>query len=152
MNKFSSNFFACAAVVALVSSLSASVAWSADLEPSQLRDSAAARLFDIPLYRELTTRQIYQMLDSVPEPQRARGIAALRDPKVVQALRQAIIRSTATTFSLQEIEVVRKFLRADEARSIFGKLDQFRGALLQQAVAAVMTNPDLAPLLGGENR
>ena len=62
-------------------------------------------------------------------------------------LRDAVIRSTATTFSVREIEVVRRFLEANEARSIVDKLDQFRITLLKEAVTAAIVNPDLAPLL-----
>jgi hypothetical protein len=73
--------------------------------------------------------------------------AALRDPKIVQALKQAILRSTAATYSVREIEVVHRFLAAEEARSIIDKLDRFRGALLKEAVAAAIQNPQLAPVL-----
>ena len=51
------------------------------------------------------------------------------------------------TYSVKEIELVRRFLAADEARSIMNKLDVFRGALLKEAVAAAIANPELAPVL-----
>jgi hypothetical protein len=120
---------------------------AADAENAEQRELAAARLFDVPLYRELATREIYEALGTLPDAQRRQLSAALRDPKVVQALKQAILRSTAATYSVKEIELVRRFLAADEARSIMNKLDQFRGALLKEAVAAAILNPDLAPAL-----
>src|SRR6476661_9856015 len=120
---------------------------AADAETNEQREVAAARLFDVPLYRELATREIYEALGTLPDGQRRQLSAALRDPKVVQALKQAILRSTASTYSVKEIELVRRFLAADEARSIMNKLELFRGALLKEAVAAAILNPDLAPAL-----
>jgi hypothetical protein len=120
---------------------------AADAETTEQREVAAARLFDVPLYRELATREIYEALGTLPDAQRRQLSAALRDPKIVQALKQAILRSTAATYSVKEIELVRRFLAADEARSIMNKLDLFRGALLKEAVAAAILNPDLAPAL-----
>jgi hypothetical protein len=111
------------------------------------RREAATRLFDVPLYRELATREIYEALGTLPDAQREQLSAALRDPKVVQALKSAIVRSTAATYSVQEIEHVHRFLEAREARSIMDKLDRFRGALLKEAVAAALTHPELAPAL-----
>jgi hypothetical protein len=120
---------------------------AADAESAEQRECAAARLFDVPLYRELATREIYEALGTLPDAQRRQLSAALRDPKIVQALKQAILRSTAATYSVKEIELVRRFLAADEARSIMNKLELFRGALLKEAVAAAILNPDLAPAL-----
>jgi hypothetical protein len=120
---------------------------AADAETNEQREVAAARLFDVPLYRELATREIYEALGTLPDAQRRQLSAALRDPKIVQALKQAILRSTAATYSVKEIELVRRFLAADEARSIMNKLELFRGALLKEAVAAAILNPDLAPAL-----
>jgi hypothetical protein len=122
-------------------------AYAAEEDVAQQRESAAAKLFDVPLYRELATREIYEALGTLPDGQRRQLSAALRDPKVVQALKQAILRSTAATYSVKEIELVHHFLAADEARSIMNKLDRFRGALLKEAVAAALQNPDLAPAL-----
>lgn len=125
----------------------APLASAADEDAAQQRETAAAKLFDVPLYRELATREIYEALGTLPDGQRRQLSAALRDPKVVQALKQAILRSTASTYSVKEIELVHHFLAADEARSIMNKLDRFRGALLKEAVAAALLNPDLAPAL-----
>jgi len=125
----------------------ASLASAADEDVAQQRETAAAKLFDVPLYRELATREIYEALETLPDGQRRQLSAALRDPKVVQALKQAILRSTAATYSVKEIELVRHFLAADEARSIMNNLDRFRGALLKEAVAAALLNPDLVPAL-----
>jgi hypothetical protein len=111
------------------------------------RREAAARLFDVPLYRELATREIYEALGTLPDGQRQQLSAALRDPKVVQTLKTAIVRSTAATYSVPEIEHVHRFLEAKEARSIMDKLDRFRGALLKEAVAAALTHPELSPAL-----
>jgi hypothetical protein len=132
----------------LVGTLAAAApAIAADVEAAQQREAAAAKLFDVPLYRELATREIYEAVATLPESQQRVVSAALRDPKVVQALKQAILRSTAATYSVREIEVVHRFLAADEARSIIDKLDRFRGALLKEAVAAAIQNPQLAPAL-----
>jgi len=125
----------------------APVASAVETETAQQREAAAARLFDVPLYRELATREIYEALGTLPDAQRKQAAAALRDPKIVQALKQAILRSTATTYSVKEIELVHRFLAADEARSIMNKIDVFRGALVKEAVAAAIANPELAPVL-----
>ena len=125
----------------------APVASAVETETAQQREAAAARLFDVPLYRELATREIYEALGTLPDAQRKQASAALRDPKIVQALKQAILRSTATTYSVKEIELVHRFLAADEARSIMNKIDVFRGALVKEAVAAAIANPELAPVL-----
>jgi hypothetical protein len=135
------------AVWLMLASISAPPAGAADEDGVQQRETAAARLFDVPLYRELATREIYEALATLPEGQRRSLAGALRDPKVVQALKQAILRSTAATYSVKEIELVHRFLAADEARSIMNKLDRFRGALLKEAVAAAIQNPELAPAL-----
>jgi hypothetical protein len=119
-------------------------AHAADTDEGARRD-AATRLFDVPLYRELATREIYEALGALPDGQRQQLSAALRDPKVVQALKGAIVRGTAATYTVQEIEHVHRFLEAREARSIMDKLDRFRGALLKEAVAAALTHPELAP-------
>ena len=125
----------------------APVASAVETETAQQREAAAARLFDVPLYRELATREIYEALGMLPDAQRKQASAALRDPKIVQALKQAILRSTATTYSVKEIELVHRFLAADEARSIMNKIDVFRDALVKEAVAAAIANPELAPVL-----
>jgi hypothetical protein len=125
----------------------APVASAVETETAQQREAAAARLFDVPLYRELATREIYEALGTLPDAQRKQASAALRDPKIVQALKQAILRSTATTYSVKEIELVHRFLAADEARSIMNKIDVFRDALVKEAVAAAIANPELAPVL-----
>ena len=125
----------------------APVASAVETETAQQREAAAARLFHVPLYRELATREIYEALGTLPAAQRKQASAALRDPKIVQALKQAILRSTATTYSVKEIELVHRFLAADEARSIMNKIDVFRDALVKEAVAAAIANPELAPVL-----
>ncbi len=140
-------YLACLSLWLALAAVAAPFANAADEDAAQQRESAAAKLFDVPLYRELATREIYEALGTLPDGQRRQLSAALRDPKVVQALKQAILRSTASTYSVKEIELVRYFLAADEARSIMNKLDRFRGALLKEAVAAALLNPDLAPAL-----
>jgi hypothetical protein len=132
---------ACAAALALSAPLFAS-----DDDAIQ-RAAAAARLFDVALYRELATREVYEAIAQLPDAQQRAAAAALRDPKVVQALKQAILRSTASTYSLKEIELLHRFLATEEAKSIVDKLDRFRGALLKEALAAAIQNPDLAPTL-----
>src|SRR5215210_2174265 len=88
--------------------MSAPLVYAADEDIAQQRETAAAKLFDVPLYRELATREIYEALATLPDGQRRQLSAALRDPKVVQALKQAILRSTATTYSVKEIELVHR--------------------------------------------
>jgi hypothetical protein len=131
----------------LVLALAAPLAGAAEPDTAQQREAAAAKLFEVPLYRELATREIYEALGTLPDPQQRLLSAALRDPKIVQALKQAIMRSTAATYSVKEIELVHRFLEAEEARSIMNKLDRFRGALLKEAVAAAIANPELAPAI-----
>jgi hypothetical protein len=113
----------------------------------QARESAASRLFDLPLYRELATRAIYEALASLPAEQQKQARAALRDPKTLALLKQAILRSAAATFTVREIDWLHRSLAADEARSVVDKLDLFRVALLKETLAAALTNPELAPLL-----
>ena len=60
-----------AAVLLVLSSASVHAADSADT--SAQREAAAAHLFEIPLYRELTTRQVYEALESLADPQRRRA-------------------------------------------------------------------------------
>jgi hypothetical protein len=120
---------------------------AADADTPEQREAAATRLFNVPLYRELATREVYEALATLPDSQRIPITNALRDPKVVQALKRAILRSTAATYTVKEIELVHRFLDTEEARSIMSKLDQFRGALLKEAVAAAITNPELVPAL-----
>jgi len=138
-------------VLRILSACLAALAWSvstlaADDDAIQ-REAAAARLFDVPLYRQLATREVYEAIAQLPDAQQRLASAALRDPKVVQALKQAILRSTASTYSLKEIELLHRFLATDEARSIVDKLDRFRGALLKEALAAAIQNPDIVPVL-----
>jgi hypothetical protein len=123
------------------------LASAADTDDAQQREAAAARLFELPLYRELATREVYEALSRLPDSQQSAAAAALRDPKVVQALKQAILRSTAATYSVKEMEMVHRFLGSEEARSIIDKLDRFRAALLKEALAAAIQNPALVPAL-----
>jgi len=134
---------ACASIVFAL----APVVFAADADTTAQREVAAASLFDVPLYRELATREIYEALATLPDAQRRLMSAALRDPKVVQALKQAILRSTAATYTVKEIELVHRFLATEEARSIMNKLDRFRDALLKEALAAAIANPELLPAL-----
>ena len=117
-------------------------------DAAQQREAAAARLFDVPLYRELATREIYEALGTLPDAQRRQLSAALRDPKVVQALKQAILRSTAATYSVKEIELVHRFPRGGR-----GALDHEQARSLPRCVVegssrgCASLNPDLAPAL-----
>lgn len=115
---------------------------AADSPESRLQ--AAQRLFELPTYRQLATRQIYTALKFLPAEEYRRAADALNNPAVVQALQGVIARSMAQTFSLAELEHIERFLSADEARSMVAKADGFESVVIRELLAAAMTDPELA--------
>jgi len=120
-------------------------AWAAD--PAQVREQAAERLFELPAYREMATRQVYEAMRSLPESQYQGALEALSDPKVVQLLRAVIVRSMAQTFSAAELESLRRYMATDEARSTVEKTEAFQDALVREFIAAGLRHPELGKYL-----
>lgn len=116
-------------------------------ETPEQRLQAAQRLFDLPTYRQLATRQIYTALKFLPAEEYRRAAEALNNPGVVQALQGVIARSMAQTFSLAELEHIERFLAADEARSMAAKVEGFESVVIRELLAAAMTDPELAKSL-----
>lgn len=108
------------------------------------RLQVAQRLFELPTYRQLATRQIYTALKFLPAEEYRRAADALNNPAVVQALQGVIARSMAQTFNLAELEHIERFLAADEARSMVAKADGFESVVIRELLAAAMTDPELA--------
>jgi len=117
-------------------------AFAADTPEQRLE--AAQRLFELPVYRQLATRQIYTALKFLPAEEYRRAVEALNNPTVVHALQGVIARSMAQTFSLPELEHIERFLSADEARSMVGKMDGFESVVIRELLAAALTDPELA--------
>ncbi len=110
----------------------------------ETRLQMAQRLFELPAYRQLATRQIYTALKFLPAEEYRRAADALNNPAVVQALQGVIARSMAQTFSLPELAHIERFLSADEARSMVAKADGFESVVIRELLAAAMTDPELA--------
>ena len=110
----------------------------------ETRLQAAQRLFELPAYRQLATRQIYTALKFLPAEEYRRAADALNNPAVVLALQGVIARSMAQTFSLPELEHIERFLSADAARSMVAKADGFESVVIRELLAAAMTDPELA--------
>ncbi len=125
--------------------------WAAEAGPAvdtpEARLHAAERLFEVPLYRQLATRQLYDTLSTLPDAQQQRATEALRDPAVVQAVRGVIVRSMAQTYSVKELQVLARVLAADEAHILVDKTDAFRAALMRELLSAAVTDPALGALL-----
>ncbi|MEO8005130.1 MAG: hypothetical protein ABI771_09510 [Betaproteobacteria bacterium] len=119
-------------------------------DTTENRLTAATRLFDLPAYRVIATRQLYQSLDSLPAEQRKRATNALADPAVMTALRGVISRSMAQTFSAAELDHLARFLKADEARSMVDKVQNFQSSLTTELLAASVSDPDLMRVLLGK--
>lgn len=136
------------AALLLVLATAGNAAQPADSADSRL--TAAARLFELPAYRMIATRQLYQSLDSLPAEQRKRATNALSDPAVMTALRGVISRSMAQTFSTAELDHLARFLKADEARSMVDKVQNFQSTLTTELLAASITDPDLTRVLLGK--
>jgi hypothetical protein len=114
------------------------------------RLEAANRLFELPAYRLIATRQLYESLDSLPAEQHKRALAALSDPAVVASLRGVISRSMAQTFSAAELEHLARFLQADEALSMIDKVQGFQSILTRELLAASISDPELMKILVGK--
>jgi len=113
----------------------------------EARQQAAERLFELPAYRQVAIRQVYEAMRSLPDPQYQSAIEALSDPKVVQVLREVIVRSMARTFSVAELESLGRYMATDEARSTVEKTDAFQDALLREFISAGLTHPELGKYL-----
>jgi hypothetical protein len=111
------------------------------------RRQAAERLFDIPVYRELATRQLYQSLRSLPEQQYLGAVEALKQPRVVGALREVVVRSMAQTYTLRELAFLARVLSAEEARILVDKTDAFEAVLTRELLSAALADPDLSGIL-----
>lgn len=122
-----------------------SAAKAADTPEGRLQ--AAQRLFELPAYRQLATRQIYTALKFLPAEEYRRAAEALNNPSVVHALQGVVARSMAQTFSLPELEHIERFLAADEARSMLAKADGFESVVIRELMTAAMTDPELAKSL-----
>ena len=129
-------------------SMLAMAAPAADTPDGRL--NIAGRLFELPAYRLIATRQIYEALNSLPDDQRKRARAALSDPAFMTSLRGVISRSMAQTFSTVELEHLTRFLRADEARSMLDKAQGFQFVLTKEMMAAALSDPALIRILIGE--
>lgn len=137
-------------ILAALLAMSAATAAAPPADGMDGRLDAANRLFDLPAYRLIATRQLYQSLESLPEEQHKRALAALSDPAVMNALRNVISRSMAQTFTSAELEHLARFLKADEARSMVDKVPVFQSRLTRELLAASVTDPDLLRILVGK--
>ncbi len=113
------------------------------------RLDAANHLFDLPAYRLIATRQLYESLNSLPAEQRKRALAALSDPAVMTSLRGVISRSMAQTFSTAELEHLARFLKADEALSMIDKTQNVQCILTKELLTASVSDPELVRILIG---
>lgn len=129
----------CALWLALVSGL----AGAQSAESESLRMLAAERLFLTPAYRQLATRQIYETLKSLPPEQSQAALSALRDPAVVNAMRQVISRAMAGTYTVKELEFLHRIFGAPEMESFIRRESVFRDQLQREFTAALLTNPAL---------
>ena len=113
----------------------------------EARQQAAERLFELPAYRQMATRQVYEAMRSLPDPQYQSALEALSDPKVLQVLREVIVHSMARTFSVAELESLGRYMASDEAHSTVEKTDAFQDALVREFIAAGLTHPELGKYL-----
>jgi len=131
--------FACALIMLLQCALGS----AQTPEPESVRLAAAERLFNLPSYRQLATRQIYETVRNLPPDQSQAAQAALRDPAVVNAMRQIISRAVANTYSLKEMEFLHRLFASPEMESFMRREGQFRDQLQREFTAALLTNPVL---------
>jgi len=132
-------------LVSLALAVASEAIFAAETEDARRR--AAESLFELPAYRKIATRQVYEAIQALPEEQYKSAAAALSDPKVVKAVREVIIRSMAQTFSVAELESLQRYLATPEAGSMVDKTDAFQDALLKELLGAALTNPDLGRIL-----
>lgn len=128
---------------------SAGVGFAATPDTLESRLQAADRLFEQPAYRLLASRQIGEAIKFLPESQYRLAVEALSNPKVMRALRNAIVRSMAQTYTVGELEFLGRFLASDEARAFVEKLGSFEANLTREVLTAALTDPDLADILMG---
>ncbi len=122
---------------------------AAPADTPENRLDAANRLFELPAYRLIATRQLYESLNSLPAEQHKRAVAALSDPAVMASLRGVISRSMAQAFSTAELWHLARFLQADEARSMIDKTQNFQSILTRELLAASVSDPELIRILIG---
>jgi hypothetical protein len=113
------------------------------------RLDAANHLFELPAYRLIASRQLFESLNSLPAEQHKRALAALSDPAVMASLRGVISRSMAQTFSTAELKHLARFLQADEARSMIDKTQGFQSILTKELLTASIGDPELIRILIG---
>ena len=130
-------------VCAIFLSLSLPMAGAQSPEPESLRMAAAEKLFLSPAYRQIATRQIYETLKALPPEQSQPALAALRDPSVVNAMRQVISRAMANTYSVKELDFLHRMFSTPEMESFVRREAFFRDQLQREFTAALLTNPSL---------
>ncbi len=113
----------------------------------EARQEAAERLFELPAYRQVATRQVYEAMRSLPDAQYQSAVDALSDPKVIRVLREVIVRSMARTFTVAELESLGRYMATDAASSTVAKTDAFQDALLREFLAAGLSHPELGKYL-----
>lgn len=133
----------------LLASSAASYA-AAPPDTPENRLDAANHLFELPAYRQIATRQLYESLNSLPAEQHKRAVSALSDPAVMTSLRGVISRSMAQTFSTAELWHLARFLQADEARSMVDKTQNFQSILTRELLTASVSDPELIRILIGK--
>lgn len=121
---------------------------AADMPDNRL--DAANHLFELPAYRKIATRQLYESLNALPAEQHKRALLALSDPAVMTSLRGVISRSMAQTFSTAELKHLARFLQADEARSMIDKTQSFQSILTKELLTASVSDPELIKILIGK--
>ncbi len=141
----------CRCMMALCLLLGASSIFAAQpVDTPENRAQAATMLFELPTFRQLATRQIHESIKFLPEQQYRRAIVALSNPNVVQTLRDAIVRSMTQTFTVIELQSLRRWLSSEEMRSIIGKLGGFEAVFTRELLTAAITNPELGEIMLGK--
>jgi hypothetical protein len=131
-------------ILALLAACFSGAGASLAADTPEARLQAAQRLFELPTYRQLATRQIYAALKFLPAEEYRHAAGALSDPQVVQALQGVISRSMAQTFTLAELEHLAGFLASEETRSMMGKVDGLQSVVIREMIASTITDPELA--------
>ena len=79
--------------------------------------------------------------------EREKAHAGLDDPRVVDVVREVIVRSSAQVYSVGELQHLARMLSAPEAQSLLEKSNEFEATLTRELFAAALTHPDLHRLL-----
>lgn len=137
------NLTACRLFCAVLLSLLTALALGQTVEPESLRMAAAERLFQVPAYRQIATRQIYETVKGLPPEQSQPALEALRDPVVASAMRQVISRAMANTYTVKEMEFLHKLFLMPEMETFIRREGVFRDQLQREFTAALLTNPAL---------